>query len=152
MEVSTNEVIHTEEQSRVQLTWNVYRYNFNSKRIETTNIFNHWRFEEDVKSDLCRRLTKGSFEERLRRNLMYYFWSKCEHEIIVSSWPYTEDAAAKIDVYQQVMMNWNIFLEYTWSFRKEVRSERKKNASRERRTTPPEEVKEEGAASRRPQA
>ena len=78
---------------------------------------------------------------------MYWFWSKCEHEIIISSWPYTDKAAAKIDIYQQVMMNWDIFLEYTWSFRKEVRRGRKKTTNRERRTPPQEEVKEEGATS-----
>ena len=139
--------MHTEEQNEIRLVWNVYRYSFNSDKVEAVNIFDHWKFSEDVLTDLRKRIKKEEFAERLRRNLMYYFWSKCEHEIIVSSWPYTDKAAAKIDIYQQVMLNFNIFLEYVWSFRKEVRSGRKKTANRERRTPPQEEVKEEGATS-----
>ena len=82
--------------------------------MESTNIFDHWKFDEDVQTDLRRCHTKTDFADRLRRNLMYYFWSRCEHEIIVSSWPYTEIAATKVDIYQQVMLNWEVFLDYVW--------------------------------------
>lgn len=139
--------MHTEEQTEVRLVWNVYRHNFNSNKVEAVNIFDHWKFNEDVLKDLRRRIKKEEFADRLRRNLMYWFWSKCEHEIIVSSWPYTDKAASKIDIYQQVMMNWNVFVDYVWSFRKEVRNGRKKTTDRERRTPPPEEVQEERATT-----
>lgn len=108
-----------EPAKKVALTWNAYSHNLNSGKIEVTNIFKHWKFDEDVQTDLRKCRSKDEFAERLRKNLMYYFWSKCEHEVIVSSWPYTDKAAEKVDVYQQVMMNWEIFLNYVWS-RREV--------------------------------
>ena len=47
---------------------------------------------------------------------MYYMWSKSEYEIIVSPWVgRAEDI--KIDVYSQVHMNWDRFVDYVWSFR-----------------------------------
>lgn len=89
----------------------------NRGEVEATNIFDHWKFDEDVQADLRRCQRKSDFAERLRRNLFYYFGSKCEHEIIVSSWPYTDKAACKIDIYQQVMLNFEIFCDYVWSKR-----------------------------------
>lgn len=34
----------------------------------------------------------------------YQFWSRCQYEIIISSWP-TQDTQKKIDVFDQIMMN-----------------------------------------------
>lgn len=52
---------------------------------------------------------------------MYYFWSKCEWEIIISGWPPRDDFNdAKIDVYDQVKLNWDKFVDYTWDHRKEL--------------------------------
>lgn len=99
---------------RAPLVWMVYRHSFNSGKIEATNIFAHWKFDEDVQNDLRKCQTKIEFADRLKKNLMYYFWSKCEHEIIVSSWPYTDKSAIKVDVYQQVMLNFDIFVDYVW--------------------------------------
>lgn len=106
-----------EPATKAPLTWNVYRYSINGKEVKPTNIFDHWKFDEDVQADLRRCQRKSDFAERLRRNLFYYFGSKCEHEIIVSSWPYTDEAACKIDIYQQVMLNFEIFCDYVWSKR-----------------------------------
>ena len=86
------------------------------------------------------------FKEKVRRNLSYYFWSKSEWEVILSSWPpyvdsdeidrlikereehlatwgkfYQTDCnvnvSEKIDVYTQVMMNWDCFIDYLWNNR-----------------------------------
>ena len=49
---------------------------------------------------------------------MYYMWSKCEYEIILS--PLTGRADdIKIDVYDQIMMNFDRFVDYCWSFKSE---------------------------------
>ena len=37
------------------------------------------------------RVDKDTFAEKLKIELAYYFWSKCEWEIILSSWPPRED-------------------------------------------------------------
>jgi hypothetical protein len=87
---------------------------------------------------------KKKFEESVQQILMYHYWSKSEYEIILTSWPpritieeyhklerelaarmeemdrepYSMCAslsvAEKIDVYDQVMLNWNIFIDYLW--------------------------------------
>lgn len=49
---------------------------------------------------------------------MYYFWSKCEYEIILSPWTGRADDI-KIDVYDQIMMNFDSFVDYCWSFKLE---------------------------------
>lgn len=47
-------------------------------------------------------------EMELRRKCMYFFWSKCEYEVIVTGWPDTK-TEKKIDIYQQLDANWDIF-------------------------------------------
>jgi hypothetical protein len=76
---------------------------------------------------------------------MYYFWSKYEYEVVVTTFPpyitmdeldnlnkereahkekygrdyviinVNPDTGAKIDIYAQVMNNWDVFLDYVWS-------------------------------------
>ena len=107
------------------LEWNVYVGNFNAKKIETHNVFHHTGFVED-----CRKAAKkfkddkAAFAEEVRLSLMYYYWTKCEWEVIISHWPPMKgkgwDYALKIDVYGQVMMNWDRFIDYLWENRKEL--------------------------------
>ena len=56
-------------------------------------------------------LIEYALEERLKRLCMYYFWSKCEYEVIVSSWPSREGSERKIDIYSQLEANWPVFKE-----------------------------------------
>lgn len=133
---------------KLKLEWNVYVHDFNEKEIKTFNIFRHGRFLEDVKKSLKECATKEEFEERLKGHLFYYYNSKCEWEVVITSWtphittseldrlnaerekalreynrePYSlyvnPDVAEKIDVYSQVMLNWNIFIDYLWSHKR----------------------------------
>ena len=60
--------------------------------------------------------TKEAFAEALRRSLMYYFWSKCEWEVLISPWCGSKkNETIKVDVYWQVMNNWDHFLDYVWN-------------------------------------
>lgn len=132
----------------MKLKWNVYTHNFNSKEIKIFNIFDHSRFLEDVKKDLKKYADKEEFSERLRGHLFYYFGSKCEWEVVITSWvphitiselnrlneerektlkeynrePYrlyvNPDVGEKTDVYEQVMLNWDLFVDYVWSHKK----------------------------------
>lgn len=129
------------------MIWKVFRYDINSNAICKYNIFSHSGFASDVCELLNQDIIKEDFEKILRRSLMYYFWSKCEYETVITSWPVyiskTElsrlnaevkehdkkwgyqpyrinvepDAGEKIDVYQQVMLNWDTFVDYVWSKR-----------------------------------
>ena len=130
---------------KYELKWNVFYHDINREKITTLNIFNHWKFAEDVQKSLKKFKDKDEFAEQLRRDLMYYFWSKCEYEVIITSFPahitmdeldrlseerasckekygrepvrlsVCPDTGDKIDIYTQVMNNWDIFLDYVWN-------------------------------------
>lgn len=129
----------------MSLEWNVFRRDVNKNKIVTFNIFDHWKFNEDVQKSLKKFKDKDEFAEHLRRDLMYYFWSKYEYEVIITSFPsyiemkeldrLNEERAShkerydrepiyldanlkteiKVDIYAQVMNNWDIFLDYVWN-------------------------------------
>lgn len=131
------------------MEWNVFYHDFNGNGIKTYNVFYHSGFKNDVEKYLKEHDEKEVFEEKVRRSLMYYFWSKAEWEVIVTSWPpYIDvkeldrinnerkktveeynrepyhlyvnlDMGEKIDVYDQVMNNWQIFIDYIWSYKDE---------------------------------
>lgn len=65
-----------------------------------------------------------SFSDEVRRSLLYYFWCKYEWEITISSFPSKEKNTVKVDVYWQVMNNWDRFIEYVWSFKNKKNGER----------------------------
>ena len=128
------------------LCYYVYKESFNSKKIEKFNIFNNWRFLEDIEKLFKNKPTKEQAADEIRRCLFYYYGSKCEYEIIITSWPcyisneelnrvneeklrykreyghypYVNNivptVGEKIDIRQQVLMNWDIFFDYVWNY------------------------------------
>jgi hypothetical protein len=56
-------------------------------------------------------LIEYAIEKRLDRLCLYYFWAKCEYEVIVSGWPPRDGSERKIDIYTQLKENWDIFKE-----------------------------------------
>ena len=108
------------------MEWNVYTYNCNARRVEPYNIFNHYSFIKDCQKALKEfKDDKGQFIESIRRSLMYYYWSKCEWEIVISDFPPHQDfSGKKVDVYDQIRMNWDSFVEYLWIHRDELKKRR----------------------------
>lgn len=52
---------------------------------------------------------------------MYYFWAKCEWEVLVAPWiSPLESEKKKVDVCWQIMNNWDVFVDYTWANRKKL--------------------------------
>ena len=102
------------------LEWNVYIENVNKRQIEIYNIFNHYSFKKDVLFEVIKSVKDDSthylnnrLKESIRKHLMYYFHHKCEWEIILSDFPPSENfKKEKVDVYQQVMLNFYKFYEY----------------------------------------
>lgn len=111
----------------MKFEWNVFVEDINGRKIKSFNIFDHYSFLQD-----CAKAAKfaESIEEfafLVRRELHYYYWSKCEWEIILSSWPPSERGAArKVDVASQVELNWEHFIVYLWTNRAELIKEAKK--------------------------
>ncbi len=137
------------EQSKT-LEWNVIIED--NGRIVVFNVFDHYGFLRDLvkakkqyKKDLKEMTEEKALErfvEKVDRELSYYYWSKCEWEVIVTSWPpYVTDAelkkvqeeseehikkygsaffrhtvnldtADKIDVHTQIKLNWKQFIDY----------------------------------------
>lgn len=105
------------------VVWNVYYYNLNKRKIEIHNVFNHWRFiEYSAKAIKKFKDDTKALEEQIRKELMYYYWSKYEWEVIISSFTANpkDDECVKVDVYSQVMLNWDRFFEYFLAHRKEI--------------------------------
>lgn len=112
------------------LTWNSFFEDFNKREIVVYNIFKHQSFRDDCKKvvrsfDKTLNTTgvfdREAFKEKIRRELMYYFWSKCEYEIILTAWPPNDKFRdSKIDVYDQVMLNFDVFIDYLWDNRRDL--------------------------------
>ena len=131
------------EPNENKLEWIVIIEDWNARQMVPYNIFDHISFVEKVQEAFKESKNKVEFEERLRHILLYYYWSKSEWEFIATSWPpyvdgeeidrldkekqeridkygnfYRTDArldiAKKLDVYTQVRMNWNPFVNYVW--------------------------------------
>jgi hypothetical protein len=110
-----------------KLIWNVIYYNSNASKITTYNVFDHSYFTEDVKKHLKSCETKEDFAKKLHGSLMYYFWSKCEWEILIMPWGGgSRTVEQKVDVAWQVENNWELFVDYIWS----QKPQRKKTTGR----------------------
>ena len=104
------------------LEWNVYWEDFNNKQIVVRNVFalSH-SFITYLKEDVKKFKRKEDFIEQLQKDLRYCYWCKSEYEVIITSWPSKEECDKKIDVYKQIMINWDKFAEYVWENRKLIK-------------------------------
>lgn len=106
--------------------WKVYRENFNQRCIEEYNIFDHggfwdmcriiWVNVHDHSSDF--NTQQKEFKTRIRDELHYYFWGKSQEEIVLTTIFTNRDGFEnmQIDTYSQVMMNYDIFIEWLWNW------------------------------------
>lgn len=94
--------------------WNIFYDDFNRRKISTFNIFDHYKFSEDCdKAWIEYKDNINSFKNEIDKNLFYYFNSKCEWEIIITSIIGRENfKESKIDVYTQIKINFDRFIEY----------------------------------------
>lgn len=104
-----------------ELKWFVFIEDINGKQIRTYNIFEHKDFMEDCDCALENYKNKhhnfAKFYEDIDKILMYYFWCKCEWEIVISNFPPSDSFKnKKVDVYQQVKINWDKFIDYLFSW------------------------------------
>ena len=64
--------------------WTVYYHEFNANKIKTYNLFKHGKLVEYIKKHKKKCETKEAFAEAVRRELFYYFGSKCEWEMVIT--------------------------------------------------------------------
>lgn len=109
-----------------KLQYNVFYFNFNHQKVEVFNIFNHYGFMLSAKKVLLQCNNIKQFSDEIKIKAKYYFWSKCEWEILISPWvgcAKPETATKKIDVYNQLEINWDIFVTYLWNNREVIINE-----------------------------
>ena len=132
----------------MKLEWYVYRENWNNKKIEAFNIFNHSRFYDDVMKALKNFDNKEEFAEEVKKSLMWCYWCKSEYEVVITTWPphitvseldrlnaerektlkkYSRElyslyanpeTGEKVDIFSQVMLNKDVFFDYLWSHKR----------------------------------
>lgn len=94
------------------LVWNVYKKEYNSNSIEIFNVFDHIDFYNALVK--LKKKAKGiydnNFKEQIKQELFYYFNSKCEYELLLNY--FFNKINQKIDIYDQVMLNFSAFCDY----------------------------------------
>ena len=95
-----------------ELVWNVFYHNSNAKEIQFFNIFDHWRFREDIERALKNSKTREELEKKVKSELFYHFCSKYEWEVLITTFPAKDDETIKVDVYWQVINNFDRFIDY----------------------------------------
>lgn len=76
--------------------------------IKAYNIFKHAGFCEAIKEI---KRNKDLFDERVKTELAYWFRNRSEYEVSVAS-IFGGNPQEKISVYDQVMLNFDKFMEY----------------------------------------
>ena len=113
-----------QEHKEPRLSWVVWREDVNAGVIERFNVFDHSGFLKECHDAAVQYPdNRHAFEEAITRGLRYYYWCKCEWEVIVSGWPPTRDGreAIKVDVFTQISMNYERFMDYLWDHRGELK-------------------------------
>ena len=112
----------------MSIEWYAYYHDYNKNEIRPFNVFDHCDFLNDCKKNAkANAKDYDRFCEQLRRDLQYYYWSKCEWELVLIPWVSRhEKCEEKVDVADQIMLNWKAFCDYVWSHGAELRRRAKK--------------------------
>lgn len=104
------------------MEWNVYYYDYNSKEMHTFNVFEHYGFRKSVRNAVKESKSRDGFAEKLIKELNYHFVEKSEWEIVIAPWTdeIQGEDIVKIDVYDQVMLNYDKFVDTAWYNRREL--------------------------------
>lgn len=98
----------------MNLEWNVWRDELNTNKIQPFNVFNHCSFRRAVLDIFNKCLRMDEFEEMIDKEAMYYFWCKSEYEVMIGGL-FERGQKTKIDVYSQLKLNWDRFIDYLWN-------------------------------------
>ena len=98
-----------------QLVWNVICFvcNSNYSGVQKYNIFDDETFCHCIVEILRSEINREEFEKKLDLECFYCFESKIEWEIFVKDGT-TSFGYRKVDVYNQLKLNWEVFCDYVW--------------------------------------
>lgn len=99
---------------KVNLEWYAFRKDFNSRKLKKVNVLNSYRIDEILKRIKKEKAkTYEEIKEIIKRELMYYYWSKSEHEVLISGlFDNNLENAEKIDIWYQLEPNLDRIVEY----------------------------------------
>ena len=94
--------------------------NINNERDYKFNVFHSSRFLSCLMDSKARTKKDNTvnIKEEVKHLLQYNFWCKAEYEIIIKS--LFEKEEHKIDVYEQVMLNYDVFYDYLMNNWKQI--------------------------------
>lgn len=97
------------------MEWNVWYYSVNAGKIRVYNVL-HGKEDRIRKLKHERSADKDIFSMKLKSEMMYYFWSKFEWELTLSSYGGLTDGSEsmRIDAWDQINLNWERFVDYCW--------------------------------------
>lgn len=104
----------------IKLEWYAFRYEWNKHKLVFTNVL--YGMEEEIAKKI-RKSKKDNykpvydydtFKEYIKGELMYYYWSKAEHEVIIADLFDNKDEAKweKHDIWWQLEPNLDRICEY----------------------------------------
>ena len=132
------------KEDKTKLVWNVFN-ECNGEICPLNIFEYNYKFLEDLLTAKRKYNNNfEEFAEHVRKSLQHYYWSKSEYETVITTWPpYIESEELnrlnkekhereirnrpfyrdvvnltiryKIDIYTQIMMNWDRFIDYIWS-------------------------------------
>lgn len=94
-----------------ELEWYAMYWSWNEKRLQYENVIRE-DLIKDVKKAIRENKSYDEIKDKVRLNLMYHFWSKCEWEMIVTDLALADEREEKIDVYFQLCPNLDRITEY----------------------------------------
>ena len=107
----------------MKLCWNVYKENINKNNIDIFNIFECLKFKEEIEkafNDLWNENDVDKFIDTFKNKVnnicAYYFKHRNEYEIVLCSYSSKDKCNLKIDIYNQIMLNYNSFIYYLVSY------------------------------------
>ena len=102
----------------VNLKYMAFRYDWNSHKLVFTNVL--YGMEEEI----AKKIRKGkkdnykpvydydTFKEYIKGELMYYYWSKAEHETMIGDLFCKEQELEKHDIWWQLEPNLDVICKY----------------------------------------
>ena len=101
------------KKSDTDFKWNVWIWDFNHDKLEQYDVVPMLLRELKSLRKKDFPMDKKSMNKELKSWERYHFWSKCEYEMIVHGWPEQKNDE-KVDVYNQLMLNWDTFSDVFW--------------------------------------
>lgn len=84
----------------------VLMFEWNSRKITHVDILPYFRREWEGKGFESQKVkTVSDLEEWITRVARYYFWAKCEWEVMIGPWPTLRSELQKVDVFFQIKEN-----------------------------------------------